>query len=273
MLSSLSKSSLSGAPPAEQPPWITTISTNPIAVMASHVSTAPTQSDSQSPAPPAQNEPANLQAPTPATVEHGNPGAALSSPYTRRPMPCELCRQMRKKCNLKNPCSRCEKKGLVCEYAGAKRRRFSNENEASDMPELPFGAPSTSSIAPPPKSHSVMSIASLVEDSTNSKGKPLPCQFCRSQKKRCDMKRPSCSACTHRRISCIYMAATGIALATERDMQSPSEDRSRGLESPQSSVTSPLAFPRLTIPGPPPSHPRPNEHQEVKTEVTSSNLT
>ncbi|KAJ3099602.1 hypothetical protein HK100_004861 [Physocladia obscura] len=49
----------------------------------------------------------------------------------KRPLPCECCRNRRKKCDLLKPsCTRCARMGFQCEYVVAKRRSAGKEKPA-----------------------------------------------------------------------------------------------------------------------------------------------
>ncbi|KAI8614322.1 hypothetical protein BC830DRAFT_1127910, partial [Chytriomyces sp. MP71] len=138
------------------------------------------------------------ESPSPITsaVSSGGTGAGPSSvtrpPLFGRPVPCEFCRLKRVKCDTQRPsCSFCINRGQRCVYGTrktvyAKRVLTRSANGGSRSP--PTAGASSGETA----------------SKTRAQRGTNPCVGCRSHKKKCDNKAPTCSYCTQRGISCEY---------------------------------------------------------------------
>ncbi|TPX68268.1 hypothetical protein CcCBS67573_g07255 [Chytriomyces confervae] len=171
-----------------------------------------------------------------------HPAAGASQPTTqrRRQVPCEACRTYRKKCDSLEPgsaCSRCVDLGIECAFDTSRkpyaRRSLPKNGDTAAKTEPEVGESvkvdpqkllccdssllrniPTLGLATPPAAHEDTPSQPAHQDTPpgnparDSNRRPLPCDCCRQQKKKCDRLQPSCSSCKLKGLRCEYINPT-----------------------------------------------------------------
>ncbi|KAI8610935.1 hypothetical protein BC830DRAFT_703436 [Chytriomyces sp. MP71] len=127
----------------------------------------------------------------------------------RRPVPCESCREWRRKCDLGKPtCNRCQERGQDCVYILQRYDR--KKHTMLQKPATVMNPMSISSMVDEDDVESVASEASKTEAGpwqralTPRNLRERACQSCHKRKTKCDKQKPSCGDCLTRGMSCQY---------------------------------------------------------------------
>ncbi|KAI8618076.1 hypothetical protein BC830DRAFT_28827 [Chytriomyces sp. MP71] len=174
--------------------------------------------------PPAAQHPSRLLEPiqslSASSSEHSSPSpvapdANANGPLTthistpsgkvyRRPVPCESCREWRRKCDLSKPiCNRCQERGQACVYILHRYDR--KKRTLQQKPAAVMNPMSISSIVDDDEADSVASAAGPSQQaSTPRNTRDRACRSCHKRKTKCDKHKPSCGDCLTRGMSCQY---------------------------------------------------------------------
>ncbi|KAI8833001.1 hypothetical protein BJ741DRAFT_613459 [Chytriomyces cf. hyalinus JEL632] len=170
--------------------------------------------------------------------DHHPASSSSTATQRRRQVPCEACRTYRKKCDSLEPgsaCSRCIDLGIECAFDTSRkpyaRRSLPKNGDTaaktepevgeSDPQKLSCGDSSllrnipTLGLATPPAAHEDTPSQPAHQDTPPgnpardlNRHRPLPCDCCRQQKKKCDRLQPSCSSCKLKGLRCEYIYPT-----------------------------------------------------------------
>ncbi|ORY52462.1 hypothetical protein BCR33DRAFT_711774 [Rhizoclosmatium globosum] len=142
----------------------------------------PQPSLSSTPSELSESTPPLPQTPEPSTSSPSNPinkpRIGTNGNVLTRALPCDYCRHLRKKCDLRLP-SKKELTELI-------------EKKPLCIAALIDHTPTVPVIAARPRM-------------TPKAWRPRPCEGCRDQRKKCDLSWPTCNYCKNRGVPCVYV--------------------------------------------------------------------